>query len=67
MPEYVGILSPEAGARVSIHPHNVPPFPEDDGITVAPGMSTNIGLRQVNKLKKYIKKQTPCIRFSKYS
>ncbi|XP_071794507.1 uncharacterized protein [Asterias amurensis] len=47
MPEYVGILSPEAGARVSIHPHNVPPFPEDDGITVAPGMSTNIGLRQV--------------------
>ncbi|XP_038073616.1 uncharacterized protein LOC119741792 [Patiria miniata] len=47
MPEYVGILSPEAGVRVAIHSHTTPPFPEDDGITASPGMATNIGLRQV--------------------
>ncbi|XP_071965540.1 epithelial sodium channel subunit beta-like, partial [Antedon mediterranea] len=45
-PEYVGILSPETGVRISIHPSDIKPFPEDDGITANPGTATSIGIRQ---------------------
>jgi hypothetical protein len=36
-----------AGIRLVVHPHNRMPFPEDEGITVSPGQSTSIGIRQV--------------------
>ena len=46
-PEYVGLLTPESGVRVSVHDPKQRPFPEDDGLTVAPGFATSMGIRQV--------------------
>ncbi|XP_071102852.1 epithelial sodium channel subunit gamma-like [Haliotis cracherodii] len=46
--EYIPALSPSAGARVLIHPRNSMPFPEDEGISIAPGVSTSVGLRKVD-------------------
>ena len=46
-PEYVGLLTPESGVRVSVHDPKQRPFPEDDGLTVAPGFATSIGIKQV--------------------
>ncbi|XP_046554137.1 acid-sensing ion channel 2-like [Haliotis rubra] len=46
--EYIAALSPSAGARVLIHPRNSMPFPEDEGISIAPGVSTSVGLRKVD-------------------
>ncbi|XP_070574544.1 uncharacterized protein [Ptychodera flava] len=43
--EYIPLYGQEAGVRVLVHPANVTPFPEDEGITVAPGLKTSIGLR----------------------
>ncbi|XP_071965394.1 epithelial sodium channel subunit alpha-like [Antedon mediterranea] len=45
-PEYVGILSHDVGARVSVHAPNIAPHPEDTGIAIETGTSTSIGLRQ---------------------
>ncbi|XP_001199295.4 degenerin deg-1 [Strongylocentrotus purpuratus] len=45
-PEYVGLFAQEAGVRVAIHPPNVFPFPEDDGVVASTGQATNIGIRQ---------------------
>ncbi|XP_006826136.1 epithelial sodium channel subunit gamma-2-like, partial [Saccoglossus kowalevskii] len=44
--EYIPLYGQEAGVRVLIHPSDITPFPEDEGITVAPGLKTSIGLRQ---------------------
>ena len=46
-PEYIGILSPESGVRVSVHGADEEPFPEDLGVTVPTGQATSIGIRQV--------------------
>lgn len=46
-PEYVGFLTEESGVRIAIHPKKTYPFPEDIGISLAPGYVTSIGLRQV--------------------
>ncbi|XP_070574541.1 uncharacterized protein [Ptychodera flava] len=43
--EYIPLYGQEAGVRVLVHPADVTPFPEDEGITVAPGLKTSIGLR----------------------
>ena len=48
-PEYVGLFAQEAGVRVAIHPPNVFPFPEDDGVVASTGQATDIGLRQVSR------------------
>ncbi|XP_006815229.1 epithelial sodium channel subunit alpha-like [Saccoglossus kowalevskii] len=40
-------LKESAGARLLIHPQNVMPFPEDNGLTLQPGTETNVGLRKV--------------------
>eukprot|EP00057_Strongylocentrotus_purpuratus_P008108 XP_011662582.1 PREDICTED: degenerin mec-10-like [Strongylocentrotus purpuratus] len=45
-PEYVGLFAQEAGVRVAIHPPNVFPFPEDDGVVASTGQATDIGMRQ---------------------
>ncbi|XP_011679726.2 amiloride-sensitive sodium channel subunit alpha-like [Strongylocentrotus purpuratus] len=44
--EYMGLLSPSRGAKVTIHPQNTLPFPEDEGINVGTGMATSIGIRE---------------------
>ncbi|XP_054755872.2 amiloride-sensitive sodium channel subunit gamma-like [Lytechinus pictus] len=45
-PEYVGLFAQEAGVRVAVHPPDVLPFPEDDGVVASTGQATNIGIRQ---------------------
>lgn len=45
--EYLGISTEEKGIRVAIHERNTIPFPEDIGISLAPGFATSIGVRQV--------------------
>ena len=48
--EYVKEVGDTAGIRLVVHSQNRMPFPEDEGITVSPGHSTSIGLRQVGRL-----------------
>ena len=48
-PEYVGILSPESGVRITVHSPHVQPSPQVDGITAATGMATSIGIRQASR------------------
>ncbi|KAL4218107.1 ligand-gated sodium channel [Mactra antiquata] len=42
--EYIPALSPDAGVRVLIHERGTFPTPEDDGVSVAPGFKTSIGI-----------------------
>ncbi|XP_077982690.1 uncharacterized protein LOC144437595 [Glandiceps talaboti] len=44
--EYIPLYGQEAGVRVLIHQPDIIPFPEDEAITVAPGLKTSIGLRR---------------------
>ena len=37
-----------AGARIVVHPQDRMPFPKDEGVLVAPGQMTTVGIRQVN-------------------
>ncbi|KAJ8029185.1 FMRFamide-activated amiloride-sensitive sodium channel [Holothuria leucospilota] len=45
--EYVGEIQSAAGIRVTVHPHNMMPFPEDNGVSVSPGQQTALGLKRV--------------------
>ena len=45
--EYVRQVVDTAGVRLVVHPQSRMPFPEDEGVTVSPGRSTSIGLKQV--------------------
>ncbi|KAJ8022807.1 Amiloride-sensitive sodium channel subunit beta [Holothuria leucospilota] len=45
--QYIGLFTEESGVRLAIHPKNILPHPEDVGISLTPGFSTSIGLRQV--------------------
>ncbi|RUS89854.1 hypothetical protein EGW08_002384 [Elysia chlorotica] len=45
--QYVANLATEAGVRVLIHKRGSMPFPEENGITVMPGRSTSIGIKQL--------------------
>ena len=44
---YVGMFSHRVGAMVAIHPSDVTAFPQDTGISAAPGVDTTIGVRRV--------------------
>ena len=45
--EYIAELTEGAGMRVTIHANDRMPFPEDDGLLVAPGSQTFMALRVV--------------------
>ena len=45
--EYIAELTEGAGMRVTIHANDRMPFPEDDGLLVAPGTQTHMALRVV--------------------
>ncbi len=45
--EYIGMFSPQIGARVAIHSHDITAFPEDQGVDTGPGRETAIGVRRV--------------------
>ena len=45
--EYVPLLTPAAGVRLVVHDQNEMPFPEDDGISIAPGLDTSVALKKV--------------------
>ena len=46
--EYLGLFSHKAGVRVTVHPFNVTPFPEDLGLNAMPGSETEIGVTVVS-------------------
>ncbi|GFS05171.1 amiloride-sensitive sodium channel subunit beta-like [Elysia marginata] len=45
--EYVANLATEAGIRVLVHRRGSMPFPEDTGMTIMPGRSTSVGIKQL--------------------
>ena len=45
--EYLGLFAHKAGVRIAVHDHDYAPFPEDFGISAAPGMETQIGVERV--------------------
>lgn len=49
--EYIPELTEAAGVLVTIHDQDVMPFPEDDGILVAPDAQTNIAITLVDSDK----------------
>ncbi|XP_077870415.1 epithelial sodium channel subunit gamma-like [Saccoglossus kowalevskii] len=44
---YLPHITETAGIRLAIHPQNIYPFTEDNGISVPPGFASEIGLRLV--------------------
>ncbi|KAK3735833.1 hypothetical protein QZH41_007477 [Actinostola sp. cb2023] len=40
--EYIGLLSPSVGVTVQVHRRDVKPFPKDLGVTISPGIATNV-------------------------
>ena len=46
--EYMGHLTPDAGAVIDITTGRQMPFPFEQGIKLAPGFSTSVGLRMVS-------------------
>ncbi|XP_070582192.1 uncharacterized protein [Ptychodera flava] len=57
--EYIPLYGQEAGVRVLIHPQDITPFPEDEAITVAPGLKTSIGIR-MDTIKSLSEPYTNC-------
>ncbi|OWF52765.1 Degenerin-like protein asic-2 [Mizuhopecten yessoensis] len=53
--EYIGSLSPDAGIKLTIHNQTSMPFPEENGINLAPGFKTGISL----KLTEIIRAKAP--------
>ncbi|ESO89679.1 hypothetical protein LOTGIDRAFT_218777 [Lottia gigantea] len=49
--EYIRGLTSGSGAQVVIHDRNTCPFPQNDGIAIASGTESNIGLRLVNVIR----------------
>ena len=48
--EYVGVLSRNAGVRIVLKDQREMPFPAEEGVTLAPGLSAHIGIRKVSSL-----------------
>ncbi|XP_071488657.1 acid-sensing ion channel 1C-like [Diadema antillarum] len=46
--EYISTIQPSAGIRLLIHNQHEMPFPEDQGINLAPGAHTSVGLSLVD-------------------
>ena len=45
--EYVTDVFNTAGARLIVHNQGIRPFPQEEGVNVAPGYHTNIGVTRV--------------------
>jgi hypothetical protein len=45
--EYIDQLTQDAGAVVQIFPRGQMPFPYEEGLSLAPGFSTSMGIRMV--------------------
>lgn len=45
--EYVKEITANIGLKIVVHDQDREPFPEDEGVQLAPGFDTNIGLRMV--------------------
>ena len=45
--EYIGDLAESVGVRVVVHPQDRMPFPEDEGISAAPGELTYVAISMV--------------------
>lgn len=55
--EYNAALNQDAGIKISIHPQNEPPQPDELGIAIPPGKNAFIGLKQRNTLIKNSKRK----------
>lgn len=55
--EYNAALNQDAGVKISVHPQNEPPQPDDLGIAIPPGKNAFIGLKQTNILNKNSKRK----------
>ena len=53
--QYVKEVGDTAGIRVVVHDQSRMPFPEEEGITVRPGHSTSVGVRQVGNHSLYVR------------
>ena len=51
--QYLGLFSHRAGVRLSVHPHDITAFPQDFGISAAPGEETEVGVSLVSIAKQY--------------
>ena len=47
--EYIAELTEGAGMRVTIHPNDAMPFPEDDSLLVHPGTQMFMAMRVVTQ------------------
>ena len=48
--EYIPELTESAGVVVTVHDQDVMPFPEDDGVVIAPDVQTNVAMVVVSSL-----------------
>ena len=46
--EYISLTGREAGVRVVITPKDTRPIPEENGVTIRPGVATSFALRFVS-------------------
>lgn len=45
---YIPDIGDSAGLRVVIKSQRQMPFPEDEGVTISPGLYTSLAIKQVN-------------------
>ena len=55
--EYNAALNQDAGIKISVHPQNEPPQPDELGIAIPPGKNAFISLKQRNILNKNSKRK----------
>ena len=48
--EYVSGITEGSGVVIDVHPFKTMAFPEHNGISVAPGTTTNVAMRMVSQL-----------------
>ncbi|XP_065836422.1 amiloride-sensitive sodium channel subunit gamma-like isoform X2 [Oscarella lobularis] len=49
--EYIGTVSSKAGVRLLVHSQQSVPFPEEEGVDVAPGFASSVGVKLVEVIR----------------
>ena len=53
--DYTELLGELAGARLVTHPRNEMPFPEDEGVSLRPGLLTSVSVKKARHTNNSIK------------
>ncbi|ESO89372.1 hypothetical protein LOTGIDRAFT_72911, partial [Lottia gigantea] len=61
--EYSEFLADTVGAKLHVHQQGIMAFPEDDGISLTPGLSTSVGISQI-QVKRSIPPHGRCRHYS---